>query len=352
MSRVSVLVPNFNGAPYLQRCLDSILHQSFVDWHAVVGDNDSSDDSQSIVLAIEDPRIQLVRRPCTIGWVSNVNLLLAEARGDYVAILHSDDWWEPEFLSTMVALLDRFPEALIASCATRLVQEGRPPRLSFVQLPGPPSDSYCLTSADALQLELYSNAFYAPSVLARSRLYQIFPRFEESLPLEGDWLMWLRAASVGEIAISSKTLANYLIHDSSMGAGAYRANLWAADIIKMHALVRQDWADKEPFPGAKDRFSAAMARELMGLAYRSTQRGDTAGAVLQVRLARAIAPSWKERAIGIGAEIYAQIFSRRVARWAITPLRGVTRRLAQHLVRPTGKNQARAADLTPDNWTI
>jgi glycosyltransferase involved in cell wall biosynthesis len=347
--RVSVLVPNFNGAPYLQRCLDSILHQTFAEWHAVVGDNNSSDESPAMVLAIEDPRMQLVRRPRTIGWVSNVNLLLAEARGDYVAILHADDWWEPEFLSTMVALLDRFPEALIASCATHLIQQGHPPRLSIVQQQGPPSDSYRLTSPEALRLELYSNAFYAPSVLARSRLYEIFPRFEETLPLEGDWLMWLRAASAGEIAICSKPLANYLIHDSSMGAGAYRSNLWAADIIKMHAIIRQEWADKEPFPGAKDRLSVAMARELVGFAYRSTQRGDTGGAILQARLARAIAPSWREGGIGLAAELYAQIFSRRAARWAATPLKGLTRRLAQYLVRPTDKNQARAADLTPEN---
>ena len=348
-ARVSVLVPNFNGAPYLQRCLDSILNQSFVDWHAVVGDNDSSDESQSMVLAIKDPRVQLVRRARTIGWVSNVNLLLAEARGDYVAILHADDWWEPEFLSTMVALLDRFPEALIGSCSTRLVQEGRPSRLSRVQLPGPPSDSHCLTSEDALRLQLYSNSFYAPSVLARSRLYEIFPRFEETLPLEGDWLMWIRAASAGEIAIASSVLANYLIHDASMGASAHRSNLWAADLIKMHALVHQDWAEKEPLPGAKDRLSAALARELMGFAYQSTQRGDTASAILQVRLARAIAPTWKERAIGIGAEIYVQVFSRQFARWATTPLKGVTRTMARYLVRRKGKNLPRATELTPEN---
>jgi len=350
--RVSVLVPNFNGAAYLRRCLDSILAQSFVDWHVVVGDNDSSDDSRSIVQAIEDPRVQLVRRPRTIGWVSNVNLLLAEARGDYVAILHSDDWWEPEFLSTMVALLDRFPKALMGSCATRLVEEGRLPRLSCIERPGPPIDSYCLTSADALQLQVYSNAFYAPSVLARARLYEIFPRFEEQLPLEGDWLMWLRVASAGDIAICSKALANYLIHDSSMGAGAYRANLWAADIIKMHALVLQEWAASEPFPGARDRFSASMARELIGLAYRATQRGDRAGAILQIRLARAIAPSWRERAVGIAAGIYALMFSSPFARRATPPLRGLTRRVARYLVRPAGKNQPISADVTPENWSI
>ena len=91
MSRVTVLLPTYNGAAYLRQCLASICRQTFKDWTVVVGDDASQDSSPTLVEDLRDGRFRLVRRPRNIGCYSNINLLLGEATGEYVAILNQDD---------------------------------------------------------------------------------------------------------------------------------------------------------------------------------------------------------------------------------------------------------------------
>src|SRR5256885_13351565 len=124
MSRVTVLVPNYNGAAYLRQCLQSVADQTFADWCVVVGDDASVDESAAVVAGFPEPKFRSVRRPWNVGCYPNVNLLLGEANSPYIAVLNADDWWEPTFLATMVDLLDRAPDALLATCATRDVRNG------------------------------------------------------------------------------------------------------------------------------------------------------------------------------------------------------------------------------------
>src|SRR5207245_2143956 len=101
-ARVTVLIPTYNGAHYLAQCLQSVISQTFEAWKALVADDASTDSTVELAATFADPRIELIRRDSNIGTVSNINLLLAEVDTEYVAILHQDDWWEPEFLATMV----------------------------------------------------------------------------------------------------------------------------------------------------------------------------------------------------------------------------------------------------------
>ena len=102
MARVIILVPNYNREASLRQCLESALAQSLDDWRLVVGDNASEDGSADVVRSFGDPRIRLVQRERNIGYMENTNQLLAEADSELVAFLHSDDWWEPDYLATMV----------------------------------------------------------------------------------------------------------------------------------------------------------------------------------------------------------------------------------------------------------
>ena len=193
VSQVTVLVPNYNGAVYLRECLESIVAQTFADWELVVGDNASTDASLSIVASMADRRIRTVRRPRTIGWVANVNLLLAEASTPYVAILHADDWWQPAFLETTVAMLQAAPRSLVATCAGRVVRAGRAAESVGLFQAWPVSLGSTCPAGEVARLLTRRNLMPSATVLARAELYRRFPRYEPALPLLGDWLMWLRA---------------------------------------------------------------------------------------------------------------------------------------------------------------
>lgn len=108
--RVSVIIPLFNKAPYIERALASVFAQTFTDFELIVVDDGSTDAGPAIVESFSDPRIRLVRQ-ANAGPGAARNRGLSEARGELVAFLDADDEWLPEFLSESVRLLDEHPEA-------------------------------------------------------------------------------------------------------------------------------------------------------------------------------------------------------------------------------------------------
>jgi len=321
MSRVAVLIPNYNGGSYLRECLRSVVAQTFADWEAVVGDNASTDDSVSIVTAVADRRLRLVARPANVGWVANVNLLLHEARSDYVAILHADDFWEPPFLARMVEILERSPGSLLATCGSRVLTSGRPTAIKGLHEAwrGPATTCPKKTAARLLTMK---NWLRAPSVVMRRTLFLPYPTFDESLPLVNDWLMWLRAATIGDVEVCPDPLANYRFHDASTTAESIRANYWGEEMTRMVRIVQADWAHAEPFPGARQAIAVGVVAEILADAGLRAERGDSAGAIIQARRARALAPGPQEQALAV--------FFEQVIRLADVPgLRRARRPLAQ-----------------------
>ena len=102
---VSIVTPNYNGAPFLNRCLDSVEAQSFEDWEHIVVDDASSDDSVALIDArierlggVDAARLRLLRSSVNQGPRLARNRAVAAARGRYIAFLDSDDWWHPRKL--------------------------------------------------------------------------------------------------------------------------------------------------------------------------------------------------------------------------------------------------------------
>ncbi len=108
---LSVVVPVFNAAPFLRECLDSLRAQTFADWEALCVDDGSTDDSAAILreYAGRDPRFVAISK-ANSGYGATVNLGLARARGDYVAILEPDDALaSPDAYARLAELVARFP---------------------------------------------------------------------------------------------------------------------------------------------------------------------------------------------------------------------------------------------------
>jgi glycosyltransferase involved in cell wall biosynthesis len=291
MSRVTVLVPTYNRADLLPACLESIRAQTFTDWHTIVGDNGSTDGSAQLVLSLGDPRFELVRRPDNVGYVRNTNMLLDLADSDFIAILHSDDWWEPDFLARLVELLDQAPQAIIAASAARLVLESGESRVERLVTTASPSHSTVLSSPEAARM-LVRRAFLQPSgVLARRDLYRD-NRFEESLPYTNDRAMWFRAASLGGIATTAEPLSNYRIHTASVFGQSADKLLWADEGMRLAARLEEEWRlNGPPYRGAEKELRMGDALRWIMKSYELHERGNRQGALKLTRLARETAPS-------------------------------------------------------------
>lgn len=102
---ISVVVPVYNAAPYLRRCLDSLLAQTHTGLEVLLADDGSTDDSLRICreYAEKDSRFRLLQ--LSHGGVAKArNACLDAATGDYIAFLDSDDWLEPDTYAFMLSL--------------------------------------------------------------------------------------------------------------------------------------------------------------------------------------------------------------------------------------------------------
>lgn len=115
MSRISVIIPVFNAATYLPRCLDSLLNQTFQDWEALCVDDGSTDGSGRILdeYAAKDSRFRVVHQPN--GGVSRArNLALGMVQTPYLQFMDSDDFLHPQALSLCLRLIERDGSDVVA----------------------------------------------------------------------------------------------------------------------------------------------------------------------------------------------------------------------------------------------
>jgi glycosyltransferase involved in cell wall biosynthesis len=108
---ISILIPNYNKAPFLTQTLNSILNQTFSDWECIIVDDQSTDDSMSILkqFAEKDSRMKLFERPNNLAKGGNVcrNIALNKANGEYVVFFDSDDWFTPDALQERLSLVSK-----------------------------------------------------------------------------------------------------------------------------------------------------------------------------------------------------------------------------------------------------
>src|SRR3990172_2066353 len=107
---MTVLMPVYNGEPYLASAVESILGQSFADFEFLIIDDGSTDRSCEIVRGYADPRIRLLRNSSNRGVIATLNRGLEEAHGEYLARMDADDISLPDRLAQPGAVLDAHPE--------------------------------------------------------------------------------------------------------------------------------------------------------------------------------------------------------------------------------------------------
>ena len=108
---ISVIVPIFNAAPYLEQCLDSILCQNQPGMEVICLNDGSTDDSLSIMQAYANAngKVRVIDKP-NEGYGATCNRGIAEARGHWISIIEPDDWIRPGMYSAMLAYAGRFNE--------------------------------------------------------------------------------------------------------------------------------------------------------------------------------------------------------------------------------------------------
>ena len=104
----SIIIPTYNHAHLIRRCLDSIISQTFSDWEAIIINNFSEDNTVEVVESYHDSRIRLINNANNGVIAVSRNKGITEARGYWICFLDSDDWWTSNKLEVCLPYTDDF----------------------------------------------------------------------------------------------------------------------------------------------------------------------------------------------------------------------------------------------------
>lgn len=235
MPAVSIIMPAYNVEPYIGDAIRSALAQTFADFELIVVDDGSKDDTAQVVrsLAREDSRIKLVQQ-ANRGLAGARNSALRASRGEFFALLDSDDLWEPAFLAEQLQILRTRPEVDIVTGngwylgGAKHGQAARP-----YPDPRPAPD---LTSIIGDEWSVFIMSVF------RRHVYTAIGPFDESMRSNEDYDFWLRAAVGGFTFLrNDKPLGHYRVRSDSLSASNVRM---LRGILHVYTKLRPVIADR------------------------------------------------------------------------------------------------------------
>ncbi|WP_431688716.1 glycosyltransferase [Hahella sp. NBU794] len=218
MSLVSVVIPSYNHAHYIREAVESVLSQSYANLELIVIDDGSSDASLDYLRSVNDPRYTLIEQE-NAGAHNAINKGLSLAKGDYLAILNSDDIFHKERLSECVARLQQGVD-LVATWIEIIdnkskvlgVKEGWRNMLPW-SIKKPDAR---LIGADDFKLNLlFSNFVSTTSNVVFSRKVYETVGGMRNLRFAHDWDFLLRVALKFRCELLEKPLLKYRIHSTN-----------------------------------------------------------------------------------------------------------------------------------------
>lgn len=252
MPLVSAIVPNYNHADYLKERLKSIYNQTFTDFEVILLDDASSDNSLDILRGIIDDRTRLFPNRINSGspfaqWNKGVNL----AEGKYIWLAESDDVAEPELLQTLVDIMERDEDIVLAFAQSMLIDEKSNPLHSFAENyrflynSDRWEKSFVASGKDeCVQYLLKNNTIpNASAVLMRKSAYEQAGGAPAHFKLNGDWMLYAKVLVQGKFAFTPEVLNHFRMHGNTQrnkarrSVHAFREMIAIQDFIYTQAKV-------------------------------------------------------------------------------------------------------------------
>jgi hypothetical protein len=139
MTKVSIIIPHYNGRDILQECLDSLMKSTFKDMEVILVDNGSSDDS--LEMAEKHPlNVRIIRNKINLGYAGGCNVGIRTALGEYLLILNNDTIHDPGWIEPMVNWLDNHLDTV--SVMPKILSYNRPDYFDYSGAAGGMIDKY------------------------------------------------------------------------------------------------------------------------------------------------------------------------------------------------------------------
>lgn len=243
MEKVSIIIPVYNVEQFLDACIESVVNQTYRNLEIIAVDDGSTDNSGKILddWAKKDSRIKVIHKE-NAGLSSARNAALNAVKGDYIAMIDSDDFWDDDAIEHMVTLAKDNQADMVIAGGRRVDLEGKivPDKRPDV------IDHEGVISEREFWTRRLQNMHY---IVVWSKLYrkEIFDdiRFPEGEINEDVAVLWKIVSKCGTIYSSNKKIYNWRVNPDSITKSQFDTrNLYLAEAL----LEEQEYIKNTDLP--------------------------------------------------------------------------------------------------------
>lgn len=262
---ISICIPAYRADAFLARTLEAVRRQTYPDWELILVEDGSSDRTRALVqtfaASVRQP-VRYLRHERNQGLPATRNTGIEAARGEWIALLDSDDLWTPDHLISLVTRAEAGGADLIHSGSILFASDSG-------ELLGVRAPSEAMIADFPRSLFVADYIIQPASVLLRRELWQRVGGFDPAFRYVEDRDMWLRCARAGaRFAYTGRETCLYRRHATALSTHAPAMAEAAAAVFDKHL----DW---EAIPAA---LRQRLASETWAAAGRLNQRADPARA--------------------------------------------------------------------------
>jgi glycosyltransferase involved in cell wall biosynthesis len=225
--KVSIVIPSFNQARFLEESLRSALEQDYPNIEFIVVDGGSTDGSAAIIQKYQERLAWWVSEKDQ-GHADGLNKGFAHASGEILAWLNSDDIYFPGAVSEAVVFLKGHPEVGMVYADANLIDED-----------GETIGKFAARQTDYRRLLRGSAHIPQATTFFRADLWRQVGPLSLTLFFSFDYDLWVRLAKLSEIRYVPRVWANFRMHD--LGKSVKNDDLCYPDMLKVYAREGGGW---------------------------------------------------------------------------------------------------------------
>jgi len=238
--KISVIIPNYNHAVFLQQRIDSVLNQTYRNFEVILLDDASTDGSADV---LNSYRVHEKVRHVVINDQNSGNTFvqwqrgLALAQGDYVWIAESDDYCSPDLLEELVSLVDSQENVSVAFCNSIIFRDNE------VVTTGHSGQMQEIVEGKTFIRErmLFGNTIFNASmaIFQRSAAQQVDFTLIQTFKFCGDWLFWIQLAQQGQVGSSGKVLNYFRKHNADVSGKIYAQGQFHQELYRLVQILQK-----------------------------------------------------------------------------------------------------------------
>jgi len=212
---VSIILPTFNGARYLEKAVDSCLMQTYQKWELIIVDDASTDNTPRLISGFTamDNRIKAIRHELNRKLPSALNTGFSHAAGSYLTWTSDDNCYRPEAIAEMLTFLESDFNTDLVYCDYTLIDE-EDKEIEKIRVGEPEI--------------LWKRNCIGPCFLYRRTVQERLGGYVEGLVLAEDYDFWLRASVLCKLSPLHKDLYLYRVHKKSLTQQEQREKIFLA----------------------------------------------------------------------------------------------------------------------------